>query len=134
MKAERGEPREDDILRLQAMKTGALIRFAAQAGAIIGSAGAAGIERLGAYGSAIGLAFQLADDLLDLTASAQDMGKATGKDVSAGKATLARLHGVEWTRRQLSGLVEQATDLLAPFGDEAATLRQAARFVAARRR
>ncbi|WP_051011619.1 polyprenyl synthetase family protein [Nitratireductor pacificus] len=123
---------EEDILRLQAMKTGALIRYACEAGAIIGDAGGADRERLGEFGAAIGLAFQLADDLLDLTASSEAMGKATGKDAAAGKATLASLHGVDWTRLQLRGLVAQAEDILAPFGEAAEGLRQAARFVAER--
>ncbi|MGI3127940.1 polyprenyl synthetase family protein [Nitratireductor aquimarinus] len=123
---------EDEILRLQAMKTGALIRFACEAGAVIGSAQDADIERLGEFGAAIGLAFQLADDLLDLTASSEAMGKATGKDAAAGKATLASLHGIDWTRQQLRGLVAQAEDILEPFGERADTLKQAARFVAER--
>ena len=70
------------------MKTGALIRFACEAGAIIAGAPRDDRERLAEFGSAIGLAFQLADDLLDLTADASQMGKATGKDAAAGKATL----------------------------------------------
>ncbi|MCR4266595.1 polyprenyl synthetase family protein [Nitratireductor sp. ZSWI3] len=123
---------EDDILRLQAMKTGALIRYACEAGAIIGGAAEADRERLGEFGAAIGLAFQLADDLLDLTASSEAMGKATGKDAAAGKATLAGLHGIDWTRRQLRGLVAQAEDILEPYGEGAEGLRQAARFVAER--
>ncbi|MDP0983770.1 polyprenyl synthetase family protein, partial [Klebsiella variicola] len=81
---------------------------------------------------AIGLAFQLADDLLDVTADAAHMGKATGKDAAAGKATLVSLHGIDWTKRQLSGLVAQAEELLAPFGEKAALLKQAARFIAER--
>ncbi len=123
---------EEEILRLQAMKTGALIRYACEAGAIIGSGNDADRERLGEFGAAIGLAFQLADDLLDLTASSETMGKATGKDAAAGKATLASLHGIDWTRAQLRGLVAQARDILAPYGDEAEGLRQAALFVAER--
>ena len=123
---------EEEILRLQAMKTGALIRFACEAGGVVGGAQPAEIERLGEFGAAIGLAFQLADDLLDLTSSSETMGKATGKDAAAGKATLAGLHGVDWTRRQLNGLVAQAEDILEPFGERAETLRQAARFVADR--
>lgn len=123
---------EEEILRLQAMKTGALIRYACEAGAIIGSGNAADRERLGEFGAAIGLAFQLADDLLDLTASSDAMGKATGKDAAAGKATLASLHGIDWTRAQLRGLVAQARDILAPYGEEAEGLRQAALFVAER--
>lgn len=125
---------EEEILRLQAMKTGALIRYACEAGGVIGGAQPADIERLGEFGAAIGLAFQLADDLLDLTSSSETMGKATGKDAAAGKATLAGLHGVDWTRRQLNGLVAQAEDILEPFGERAETLRQTARFVADRQK
>lgn len=133
LEAETQKPDEEGIVRLQAMKTGALIRFACEAGAIIGRAVPEDRERLAEYGSAIGLAFQLADDLLDVTADAAQMGKATGKDAAAGKATLVSIHGVEWTKRQLDGLVEQAEALLAPFGDEAAVLRATARFIADRR-
>lgn len=133
LEAETATPGEAGIIRLQAMKTGALIRFACEAGPVIAGAAAEDRERLAAFGEAIGLAFQLADDLLDLTADSGAMGKATGKDAAAGKATLAALHGVEWARRQLAGLVEQAQDLLAAHGDEAALLRAAARFVAERR-
>ena len=133
LEAERHTPNEEEIVTLQAMKTGALIRFAAEAGAIIAGASADDRERLSSFGSAIGLAFQLADDLLDLTSDAETMGKATGKDVGRGKATLAALHGVEWTQKQLAGLVAQANDLLEPYGEAAETLRAAARFVAERR-
>nr|WP_235911843.1 farnesyl diphosphate synthase [Mesorhizobium xinjiangense] len=132
LEAERRRPDEEGIIRLQAMKTGALIRFACQAGALIGAASPAETERLAEFGSAVGLAFQLADDLLDLTSDAQTLGKATGKDAAAGKATLASLHGVDWANRQLDGLVEQAHDLLQPFGEEARRLRLAASFVAER--
>jgi farnesyl diphosphate synthase len=85
------------------------------------------------FGTAIGLAYQLADDLLDLTASAQHMGKATGKDAAAGKATLAALHGVEWSRKQLAGLTAQAQELLEPYGERGDMLRETARFIAERR-
>jgi len=132
LEAEKVKPDEAGIIRLQAMKTGALIRFACEAGAMIGNANSADRERLAEYGSAIGLAFQLADDLLDVTADAAHMGKATGKDAAAGKATLVSLHGIDWTKRQLSGLVAQAEELLAPFGEKAALLKQAARFIAER--
>jgi farnesyl diphosphate synthase len=123
---------EDDIIRLQAMKTGALIRYACEAGAVV--AGAPGTDRARAaeFGAAIGLAFQLADDLLDLEADSATTGKATGKDAAAGKATLAGLHGIDWTRRQLAGLVEQANDLLSPYGERANILKQAAQFIAER--
>lgn len=130
--AERKSPDEAGIIRLQAMKTGALIRFACEAGAILSGAEAAQRERLAEFGSAIGLAFQLADDLLDVSASAEAMGKATGKDAAAGKATLVGLHGENWARSQLIGLVDQAESLLAPYGQKADLLKAAARFIAER--
>ena len=134
LEAERSRPDETGIITLQAMKTGALIRFACEAGAIVAGAPAADRERLAEFGSAIGLAFQLADDLLDVTADAATMGKATGKDAAAGKATLVGLNGVEWAQSQLRGLVAQAHELLKPYGAATATLKAAASFVAARRR
>lgn len=132
LEAEQTPPDEAGIIRLQAMKTGALIRFACEAGALIAGAPADDRERLAEFGSAIGLAFQLADDLLDLTADASQMGKATGKDAAAGKATLVALHGANWARGQLHGLVQQAHALLEPFGDDAQLLKEAATFVATR--
>ncbi|MCD1634099.1 polyprenyl synthetase family protein [Martelella mediterranea] len=130
--AEKTPPDEAGIVTLQAMKTGALIRFGAEAGAIIAGAGAGERARLARFGAAIGLAFQLADDLLDLRADAETMGKATGKDAGRGKGTLVSLHGTDWAERRLSELVEEAEALLAPFGARAATLIAAARFVASR--
>ncbi len=133
LEAETRKPDEAGIITLQAMKTGALIRFACEAGAIAADASPEDRERMAEFGAAIGLAFQLADDLLDVTADAAAMGKATGKDAAAGKGTLVALHGVDWTRKQLAGLVTQAENLLAPFGDDADILKRAARFIAERR-
>ncbi|MBE7184623.1 MAG: polyprenyl synthetase family protein [Methylobacterium mesophilicum] len=130
--AERDAPDEAGIITLQAMKTGALIRFACEAGGIVGGASAAQREGMAEYGAAIGLAFQLADDILDATASTEALGKRAGKDAQAGKGTLVALHGLDWTREQLGGLVEQAESLLAPHGARAATLRAATRFIATR--
>ncbi|MER9492647.1 polyprenyl synthetase family protein [Mesorhizobium sp. M0320] len=132
LEAERNSPDEAGIVRLQAMKTGALIRYACEAGAIIAGAAPQDRDRLAEFGSAVGLAFQLADDLLDLTADASQMGKATGKDAAAGKATLVALHGANWARSQLHGLVKQAHELLEPYGEQAALLKAAASFVAIR--
>ncbi|ESZ73104.1 polyprenyl synthetase family protein [Mesorhizobium sp. L103C105A0] len=132
LEAERNRPDEAGIIRLQAMKTGALIRYACEAGAIIAGAAPQDRDRLAEFGSAVGLAFQLADDLLDLTADASQMGKATGKDAAAGKATLVALHGANWARSQLHGLVKQAHELLEPYGEQAALLKAAASFVAIR--
>jgi len=124
---------EADIATLQAMKTGALIRFACRAGAIIGKAGVAELAALDAYGVAIGQAFQIADDLLDLEGDAATLGKAAGKDAAAGKATLVASLGAAGARARLQALVEDADAALALFGAEADTLRAAARFVAERR-
>jgi farnesyl diphosphate synthase len=134
LEAESSRPDEAGIIRLQAMKTGALIRFSCEAGAIIGNASPDQRAALREYGNAVGLAFQLADDLLDMGGDSAALGKATGKDAAAGKATLAALHGEQWARRQLGGLVDQAQAALAPFGERADMLRAAARFAAARRR
>lgn len=131
--AEKKRPDEAGIVQLQAMKTGALIRFACLAGALIGNATASERESLTAFGEAIGLAFQLADDLLDVTATAEVLGKATGKDAAAGKATLVALHGEAWAGGQLRGLIAQAEELLAPFGERTSILIETAHFVANRR-
>ena len=124
---------ETGITTLQAMKTGALIRFACEAGAIIAGSSDADRRLMRQYGEKIGLAFQLADDLLDLTADAETMGKATGKDAARGKGTLVALHGRDWTEAQLARLVREAATLLEPFGERADVLNEAARFVANRR-
>jgi farnesyl diphosphate synthase len=132
LQAATDRPDETGIIRLQAMKTGALIRFACEAGAVLGKAGPAEREALVAYGEAIGLAFQLADDLLDATGDAAALGKAARKDEAAGKATLVSLHGEEWARAQLEGLVAQASALLDGFAERASVLKATARFIANR--
>lgn len=132
--AEKSTPDEQAIVTLQAMKTGALLRFACEAGAIVAGASAETRTVLRRYGETIGLAFQLADDLLDLTADAETMGKATGKDAARGKGTLVSLHGPDWARARLDQLAAEATDLLSPYGDRAAILAEAARFIASRSR
>ena len=124
---------ETEIATLQAMKTGALIRFACRAGAILGKANdraSAGIDR---YGAAIGQAFQIADDLLDVEGDSATLGKATAKDASAGKATLVAALGVAGAHARLDALIAEADAALAAFGAKADTLRAAARFVAQRR-
>lgn len=125
--------RENEIATLQAMKTGALIRFACRAGAILGQADTAARTDIDRYGTAIGKAFQIADDLLDVEGDAKTLGKAAGKDAAAGKATLVAALGPDGARARLKDLVAQADGALAKFGAKADTLRAAARFVAERR-
>jgi farnesyl diphosphate synthase len=124
---------ESEIVTLQAMKTGALIRFGCRAGAILGQADSSTLINIERYGAAIGQAFQIADDLLDVEGDAKTLGKATAKDAAAGKATLVAVLGVEGARRKIDALIMEADAALAPFGTKADTLRTAARFVAERR-
>lgn len=130
--AETSAPDEAGIVTLQAMKTGALIRFACEAGAIISARGEDDRLRLRQFGELIGRAFQLADDLLDLKADAKTMGKATGKDQGRGKATLVARRGTDWAETELARLVSDASALLSPYGDMSDTLVAAAAFVANR--
>ncbi len=123
----------DDIEILQAMKTGALLRFACVAGAILGQADTARRGALARYGAAVGEAFQIADDLLDVEGDAVTVGKATGKDAAAHKATLVRLLGTAGARQRLAALVADAEAALDPFGAAGAVLKAAAHFVAERR-
>jgi farnesyl diphosphate synthase len=123
---------ETAIARMQAMKTGALIRASVRMGALLGGADNDALGHLTAYAEAAGRAFQLADDLLDVTASAEAMGKATGKDAGAGKQTLVARIGVDAARRHLGTIVHDAITALTAFGPEADTLREAARYFATR--
>ncbi|UDF31599.1 UNVERIFIED_ORG: polyprenyl synthetase family protein [Roseateles sp. XES5] len=131
--AEKQAPDEDGIVTLQAMKTGALLRFACEAGAIVAGASEEDRRTLRRYGETVGLAFQIADDLLDLTADAATMGKATGKDAERGKATLVSRRGQAWAENRLTELVTEAEALLAPFSHRAGILVETARFIATRR-
>jgi farnesyl diphosphate synthase len=123
----------EDIAMMQALKTGALFRFACEAGAILGRASASERGALISYAGAFGQAFQLADDLLDAEGDAAMLGKAVAKDASQGKATLIALLGTEAAKARLAGLVAEAEQALAPFGGKAEMLIDAARFVAERR-
>jgi farnesyl diphosphate synthase len=134
-----GEPRvaqrlgENDVRTLQAMKTGALLRFACEAGGMLGSATPQQRMALERYGTAVGQAFQIADDLLDVEGDTALVGKQTGKDAVAGKATMVDVLGAAGAKARLRELVAEAEQALASFGPGAATLIEGARFVADRR-
>lgn len=132
--ADKEQPDLEGIVRLQAMKTGALLRFACEAGAIIASRPAEDRNRLRRFGEIIGRAFQVSDDLLDVTSDAATLGKATGKDAAKGKATLVGLKGTDWARAELDRLVAEANALLETYGAEAAPLEEAAHFIAYRKK
>ena len=119
-----------DVRRLQAMKTGALIRYACEVGAVLGGGDGEQRRALIVYGKRLGRAFQIADDLLDVEGQAATIGKATGKD--AGKATLVSLMGVDAAKAELATLEAEALSALQPFGTRADVLREAAAFVVRR--
>ncbi|MFP5478167.1 MAG: polyprenyl synthetase family protein [Alphaproteobacteria bacterium] len=119
----------EEITALQAGKTGALIGFAAEAGAVIAGADRGPLRR---YAAALGLAFQIADDILDVTGDETKTGKRVGKDADAGKATFVSLLGLDGARRRAAELVEEAEAALTEYGSKASNLIAAARFVIAR--
>ena len=130
--AENSQPNEAEILNLQAMKTGALLRYGCEAGAIVAGANDKTIATMSAFGDKIGLAFQLTDDLLDATADAETVGKATGKDAGRNKGTFLSINGLEATKARCDGLINEAIALLAPFGEEAGFLKSVAKYIAQR--
>jgi farnesyl diphosphate synthase len=121
------------ITRLQRMKTGALIAFSCEAGAILAKAPPELHQALRGYAHDLGLAFQIADDLLDVEGSMNETGKPVGADAAAGKATFVSILGVERARAQAEVLVDQAVAHLDLFEQRAELLRQVARFVIDRR-
>lgn len=120
------------ITRLQAMKTGRLITAACEMGAILGRAKPSDRAALKTYGEHLGSAFQISDDLLDAEGSAADVGKATGKDAAAGKATLIGLLGIRDARQHLDRTIDAAVAALDSFGAKAEPLIAAARHMGRR--
>jgi len=132
-----GSPPAPDLLhveRLQSLKTGALIRFACRAGAVLGRAAPEHAKALERYGEALGWAFQISDDLLDVEGDPSKVGKAVAKDAAAGKATVVAVLGVHAARERLDAMEAAAIAALSPFGTAAEMLREGARFVSRRDR
>ena len=123
----------DALERLHRAKTGALLSACVRGGAVLGGATAEQLERLTRYGSAIGLVFQIVDDILDVTESAAQLGKTAGKDVKAQKATYVSLHGLERARGMAADLLRQALDAVVPFGERGALLAGIARLIVERK-
>ncbi len=121
------------VSRLQALKTGRLIQFSAEAGAILGRAPLAQRHLLAAYGRDLGAAFQIADDLLDAEGSTEETGKTAGKDAAAGKATMVAVLGIDRARLQADLLARQAAGHLDGFGERAALLQALAFYAVTRR-
>ncbi len=122
-----------EVGRLQALKTGRLIQYSAEAGAILGRAAPQVRTQVAWYGRDLGAAFQIADDVLDAVGTTEGIGKTAGKDEAAGKATLVSLLGVDRARSHAEILARQAAEHLDAFGPEADRLRALAQFVVARR-
>ena len=114
---------------IHSAKTGAFLRAAVRSGSMEAGADGAGLERISAYGEKIGLAFQIADDILDVTGSSAELGKSAGKDEQQRKTTYPAVHGLEESRRIAARLVAEASEALAPYGDRALRLRQIAQFL-----
>ena len=131
--AENSDLDVNTITRLQQLKTGALIAFSCEAGAILGRASDPLRHALHAYAHDLGLAFQIADDLLDAEGDAEAMGKAVGKDDARGKATFVSVLGIERAKTQARMLAEQAASHLDPFAEKADLLREVAAFVVDRK-
>jgi len=113
----------DEVILLQQLKTGQLFEFSCEAGAILGEAGTEHQTRLRDYAKDMGLVFQITDDLLDVTSTAEKTGKAVGKDKDQGKATLVSLHGVAGARSEAEKIANRAVAALSPYGSEANELR-----------
>jgi len=123
---------EADIRTLQAMKTGAILAFSVEAGAILARAEPATQAALREFGRLLGAAFQIADDILDRESTAEAMGKRVGKDAEQGKATLVDALGLTGAKAEAGRLLDATLAALDPFGTEADVLRQAARFTVTR--
>ncbi len=128
-----GDREPVDVARLQQMKTGALLRYGCIAGAILGQASQKEYQALDDYGHAIGEAFQIADDLLDVEGDAAALGKPSGQDAALGKTTFVTQLGLEGARQRVRDLLARADSAVSIFGDRAAVLQAAARFVAERK-
>lgn len=120
-----------NIERMQSLKTGALFRFACESGAILGGADPAPLRR---YAEHIGLAFQIADDILDVESAPEALGKATQKDLGRGKATFVEMLGLDGARKRANDLVAEAVNAVEAYGARAETLRDAARYTVSRKK
>ncbi|WP_050387768.1 polyprenyl synthetase family protein [Bradyrhizobium pachyrhizi] len=128
-----GDREPVDVARLQQMKTGALLRFGCIAGAILGQSSQKEYQALDDFGKALGEAFQIADDLLDVEGDAAALGKPAGADAALGKTTFVTQLGIDGAKQRVSDLLARADAALSVFGDRGDVLRAAARFVAERK-
>jgi geranylgeranyl diphosphate synthase type II len=129
-----GKNVEDRTLEyIHSAKTGAFIRAAVRCGAVYAQAGEEDLTRLSAYGENIGLAFQIVDDLLDVLGNQESLGKKVGKDDQQHKATYPAVHGIEESQCRASRLVEEACEVLKPYGERAQILQGIAQYLTVRK-
>lgn len=128
-----GDREPVDVARVQQMKTGALLRFGCIAGALLGQASQKDYQALDAYGRALGEAFQIADDLLDVESDAAALGKPAGADAALGKTTFVTQLGIDGAKKRVRDLLAKADEALSVFGPRGDVLRAAAHFVADRK-
>ncbi|HEX9080171.1 MAG TPA: farnesyl diphosphate synthase [Desulfuromonadaceae bacterium] len=121
------------VLYIHTHKTGALLKASVKAGALLGGADGAGLDAMTKYGEAVGLAFQIADDILDIEGTTEEIGKDAGSDEARGKATYPAVVGVAEAKRRAAELADMALEALAPFDAKAEPLREIARYVVARK-
>lgn len=129
LKAENQSLQQDEIIRMQHMKTGELIIFSCEVGAILAKVSDDRRTALNKYAENIGLAFQIVDDLLDIEGNSEDIGKTAGKDIEAGKATLASFKGVEEARALADELINNAVSHMDIFEEKSEVLKSLAKFV-----
>ena len=134
LEAEHKKPDAETLHYIHRAKTGALITAALVTGAIYAHASCTDVEAIRAFGQDAGLAFQIADDILDVTATSEQLGKTAGKDLTAEKATYPALYGLEASERKAAELIDSACARLNPFGERAATLKEIARFLVERKK
>jgi farnesyl diphosphate synthase len=131
---QRGSQSLEEIIKIQSLKTGALFHFSLIAGAVLASGTKEQFAAFETYAEKVGLAFQIADDVLDVTSSPEELGKATQKDAEAGKSTFIDLYGLEGAKQRAVDLADEACAALTIFDSEADNLRAAARFIVERKK
>ncbi len=132
LEGEHSKPTAESVAAIHRAKTGALIRVSIVAGGIYGGAGTEDVRRLSEFGTKAGLAFQIVDDVLDMTQASDHLGKTAGKDVASDKATWPAVFGIENSRKEANRLINEAFAVLETYGESADGLKSVARYLVER--
>jgi geranylgeranyl diphosphate synthase, type II len=132
LEGEHSKPTAESVLAIHRAKTGALIRVSIVSGGVYAGADATGVQRLTEFGTKAGLAFQIVDDVLDMTQDSAHLGKTAGKDVASDKATWPAVFGIEQSRKDADRLIREAFSALEPYGEAAEGLKAVARYLVER--